>query len=78
VILPKAVGDRFRWDAGTRLLVEETAEGVLLKPLEPIFPPTRPEDVYGCLRYDGKLKTIEEMDAGVTAEIELRRASGRY
>ena len=51
VILPKAIRERLRWDAGTRLVVEQTAEGVLLKPATSRFAPTRPEDVFGCLPY---------------------------
>src|SRR5438270_136884 len=78
VILPKAIREKRHWPAGTRLEVEETADGVLLKPAEPIFPPTRPEDVYGCLQYDGPPKTIEEMNEAVSAEVRRRHARGRY
>ena len=49
VILPKAIRDKRKWTAGTELTVEETAEGVLLKPA-PIFAPTRVEEVAGMLR----------------------------
>ena len=77
IILPKAVRDRRKWRAGTRLIVEETAEGVLLKPA-PFFPPTRPEDVAGMLAYSGPPKTLEEMDAGIVAEVKRRHARGRY
>ena len=45
VILPKAIRDQLRWHAGTRLAVELTADGVLLKPLTTAFVPTRSEDV---------------------------------
>ena len=77
VILPKAIRDRRKWPAGTRLLVEETADGVLLKPVT-FFPPTRPEDVYGMLKYSGPPKTIEEMDEAITAEVKRRYARGEY
>jgi AbrB family looped-hinge helix DNA binding protein len=77
VILPKAIRQRRKWGPGTRLIVEETADGVLLKPA-PLFPPTRPEDVAGMLAYDGPPKTIEEMDEAITAEIKARHARGRY
>lgn len=73
VILPKAIRQRREWDAGTRLLVEETPEGVLLKPA-PIFAETRPEEVFASLPYRGKPKTLEEMDAGVLAEAKRRHA----
>ncbi len=77
VILPKAIRERRKWAAGTRLVVEETADGVLLK-LAPLFVPSRPEDVFGMLRYSGPPKTIEEMDAAITTEVKRRRARGRY
>jgi hypothetical protein len=49
-------------------------------PPEPkaVFAPTRPEDVRGSLRYEGPPKTIEEMDAGIVAEVKRRHARGRY
>jgi AbrB family looped-hinge helix DNA binding protein len=77
VILPKSIRERRRWGPGTRLVVEDTPEGVLLKPA-PLFPPTRPEDVYGMLKYSGPPKTIEEMDAAITAEVKRRHARGRH
>jgi AbrB family looped-hinge helix DNA binding protein len=73
IILPSAIRRRREWGAGTRLLVEETAEGVLLKPA-PTFAATRPDDVFGMLPYEGKPKTLEEMEAGVLAETRRRHA----
>ncbi|RWX76723.1 AbrB/MazE/SpoVT family DNA-binding domain-containing protein [Neorhizobium lilium] len=66
VILPKAVRQRRDWNTGTKLIVEETPEGVLLKKA-PIFPQTKPSDVFGMLKdkYKGEPKTIEEMDAAL-------------
>jgi len=71
VILPKAIRERQQWEAGTRLIVEETAEGVLLKPAS-VVPRTRPEDVFGSLPYSGKPKTIKEMNESVLAEARRR------
>ena len=48
VILPKSIRAGTGWGAGQRLVVEQTREGVLLRPASP-FPPTKPEDVYGSL-----------------------------
>ena len=73
VILPSALRKRYAWGAGTRLTVEETKDGVLLKPA-PAFAKTRPEDVFGALPHTGKPKTIAEMDAGVLAEAKRRHA----
>lgn len=67
VILPKAIRDRRGWDAGVRLLVEETAEGVLLK-RAPAFAATRPEAVFAMLPPRGAPRSVEEMEAAVLAE----------
>lgn len=73
VILPKAIRQRRHWDAGTRLVVEDRYEGVLLK-AAPVFEPVRPDKVFGLLKVSGPPKTLEEMDAGVAAEARRRHA----
>lgn len=73
IILPKAIRQRREWDAGTRLLVEETPEGVLLK-AAPSFAETRPGDVFASLPHKGRPKTLKEMEAGVLAEARRRHA----
>jgi AbrB family looped-hinge helix DNA binding protein len=77
VILPKTIREQRRWKAGTRLVVEETADGVLLSAV-PAFAPTRPEDVFGSLHHVGKPKTLKNMEAGIAAEIKRRHARDRY
>jgi len=77
VILPKSVRDAHHWEAGTEFVVENLAEGVLLRPLKP-FAPSRLEDVAGCLRYTGKARTLAQMEAAVGAEVRRRHARGRY
>jgi AbrB family looped-hinge helix DNA binding protein len=77
VILPADIRRRRNWNAGTRLTVEETPDGVLLKPA-PIFAPTTPEQVFGCLRYQGKPKTVRDMREGIAKEARHRHARGRY
>ena len=71
MILPKAIRKRRHWDAGTRLLVEDTADGVLLK-AAPMFEAKQSDEVFGLLRVSGPPKTLDEMDAGVIAEAKRR------
>ncbi len=78
VILPRTIRDQLHWGAGTRLTVEQTAEGVLLKPLTTVFAPTAAETVFGCLHTRGAPKSVEQMQAGITAEVRRRHARGRY
>ena len=75
VILPKPIRDALGWDTGARLAVERTSEGVLLKPVSS-FPETDPEEVFGCLPFDGAPKSLAEMEAGVMAEARRRHAGG--
>jgi AbrB family looped-hinge helix DNA binding protein len=77
VILPKAIREQRRWPAGTELVVEDTPDGVLLK-VKPAFAPTRPEDVFGSLPYEGPAKSIAEIEAGIAAEAKRRHARHRY
>ena len=77
VILPKAVRERHRWQPGTQFTVEDTTDGLVLKPAA-LFPVSKPDDVYGCLRYRGPAKSVEEMNAGIAAEVKRRHARGRY
>ena len=73
VILPKTMREALHWEAGMRLIVENTPEGVLLKP-EPAFSETRAEDVFGRLARGGAPKSLAEMDAGILAEAKRRHA----
>ncbi len=56
---------------GMTLTVGETADDAVPKST-PTFAATRPEDVFGALRYKGKPKSIARMDAGVLAEAKRR------
>ncbi len=71
LVLPKAVRQQLRWNPGTRLTVEQTKDGVMLK-AAPLFPPKTLDEVAGCLAYKGPAKTIEEMDEAVLAEAMLQ------
>jgi AbrB family looped-hinge helix DNA binding protein len=72
VVLPRAIRDRRNWKAGARLTVEDTPEGVLLKPA-PLFEPSTLEDVFGALKSPfNRPLSIEEMDAAVMAEARRR------
>lgn len=77
VILPKAVRERRGWEAGTRFAAEETAEGVLLRPLR-TFPPARFDDVFGCLKYKGPAKTLAQMEKAIAQSVKERHDRGRY
>ena len=71
VILPKAIREQRHWAAGTRLIVEDTPEGVLLKPM-PAFAATQIDAVFGMLRPIGPALTIDDMNAVIAKEAKRR------
>lgn len=78
VILPKAIREQLHWPAGTRLVVENTDGGVTLRPLTEPFAATNAKDVFGSLPHGGKPKSVEDMEAGIIAEVRTRHARDRY
>jgi AbrB family looped-hinge helix DNA binding protein len=77
IILPKPVRDAHDWRPGTEFAVEEVAGGVMLRPLKP-FQKSRFQDVYGCLRYSGRPKSVDEMTKAIADVVRKRRGRGRY
>lgn len=74
VILPKSIRDRRRWTQGTRLSVEDTPEGVLLK-ATPLFPDTAIDAVFGSMKRSGPALSLDDMEAAIAQEAR-RRARG--
>lgn len=77
VVLPSSIRTAHRWEAGTEFLVEETPQGILLRPVARAQE-TRIEDVAGCLKPRRPRVSQAEMDAVVTQEAMKRHARGRY
>jgi AbrB family looped-hinge helix DNA binding protein len=77
IILPKAVRDSRAWGPGTEFIVEETSDGVLLRPAA-AFPETRLDQVAGCLQAKRKSKTLAQMNTAIRREVIRRHDRGRY
>lgn len=77
VVLPKSVRDARRWLPGTEFEVTEVPEGVLLRPAKP-FKPTTVEEVFGCLKYYGRPKTLRQMERAIAKGVKARHDRGRY
>ena len=72
IVLPRSIRNARNLQPGTEFSVEETAEGILLRPLKP-FATTSADQVFGSLRYAGKAKTVEQMHEAVRVEARRRR-----
>jgi AbrB family looped-hinge helix DNA binding protein len=77
LIVPKAIRESRAWGPGTEFTVEETGDGILLRPAAR-FAETRLEGVVGCLRSAGKAKRLKQMDAAIGREVTRRHDRGRY
>ena len=67
IVLPRSVRQSRHWEPGTKLIVENTRDGVLLRPA-PVLKETSVDEVFGMLNWRGAPKTLDDMDAGVLAE----------
>jgi AbrB family looped-hinge helix DNA binding protein len=77
IILPKNIRTSRAWAPGTEFTVEETGDGVLLRPTGR-FPETSLDQVAGCLRPRRKSKTVAQMHAAIRREVTRRHDRGRY
>jgi AbrB family looped-hinge helix DNA binding protein len=77
VVLPKEIREKLHWKPGTKLVIEDRPEGVLLKRVEEKKKLTI-GDLRGMLKYKGPPRSIEEMDAAIAEEVRRRHARGRY
>ena len=75
VILPVSIRLANQWQAGVEFAVENTADGVLLRPIKSVAATTL-DEVIGCVAYTGKAHSVKDMDAAITAEIKSRHARG--
>lgn len=77
IILPKGIRASRAWGPGTEFTVEETGDGILLRPAAR-FPAAKLEEVAGCLRSGRKSKTLAQMSAAIGREVMRRHDRGRY
>jgi len=77
IVLPTAIRISRAWGPGTEFTVEETGDGVLLRPAGR-FPAACLDEVAGCLRSGRKSKTPAQMRAAVGREVNRRHDRGRY
>jgi AbrB family looped-hinge helix DNA binding protein len=77
IVLPKNIRISRAWTPGTEFTVEETGDGILLRPAGR-FPRADLDDVVGCLQSKGKSKTLAQMSTAVGREVIRRHDRGRF
>ena len=68
IVIPKAIRAAHQWEVGQKLELIDTGDGILLRPEKP-FPQTSIEAVAGILKYTGKPKSLEDMEAAIKKEV---------
>ncbi len=63
-MIPEALRAAHQWEAGQELIAIEVGDRILLKPKKPV-PQTTLDQVAGCLKYEGKPKSLEEMEDAI-------------
>ena len=77
IVLPKNIRTSREWGPGTEFTVEETSDGILLRPASR-FPATSLDQVAGCLQWSRKPKTPAQMRTAISREVIRRHDRGRY
>ena len=77
IALPRRILQSRDWQPGTEFTVEDTADGILLRPVVRL-PESDLDEVVGCLRSTGRRRTDREMRSAVDREVKRRHDSGRY
>jgi AbrB family looped-hinge helix DNA binding protein len=77
IVLPKAMRTSRAWGPGTEFTVEETGDGILLRPADG-FSEADLDQVAGCLRSKRRSKTPAQMRTAIRREVIRRYDRGRY
>lgn len=75
VIIPKAMREALHWHAGTRLEVKDTAEGILLTPVQPQQEAPLHQGLAAIrsrIAYNGPIRSVEDMADAILKEAQCR------
>ena len=64
IVIPKRVRSAHGWEPGVEFIVEDTGDGIKLRPMTPYLE-TTPEELLGCVGYKGPRKSLNDMEAAI-------------
>ncbi len=73
IVIPKAIREANHWAPGMRMTIENTPQGMWLKPIANKKTLTAMQ-VAGCADYKGPTKTIEDMNDAIRIGMKSRMA----
>jgi len=65
LIIPKEMRERHGWDSGTELELEDRGDSIIIRPVLEVER-TTVDEVIGCLRHEGRPKTLQDMEDAIT------------
>ena len=68
LVIPAAIRDRHGWGPGTRFIIEDQGDALLIRPAASL-PRTTLDELASCAGYDGPARSIQEMDQAIAAAI---------
>jgi AbrB family looped-hinge helix DNA binding protein len=77
IVLPKAIRASRAWAPGTEFTVEESGDGILLRPAAQATE-AQLDRLVGCLRSKRKPATDADMRAAIRKAVKRRHDLGRY
>jgi AbrB family looped-hinge helix DNA binding protein len=77
LVLPKALRDRKQWNPGTKLILEDVPEGVMIKRVETKKKYTV-DDLVGILKYDGPPLSEEEIERRIDESLAEEVRQGKW
>jgi AbrB family looped-hinge helix DNA binding protein len=75
VVIPKKVRLAYGWMPGAQFFIEESKDGIMLKPLNP-FEKCTIKDVFGCLNYRGPRKSLKDMETAIAKGVKESHGRG--
>lgn len=64
IVIPKQVRTAHGWEAGVEFVVEDTGDGIKLRPIKP-YSETTIQEVLGSVNYQGSRKSLKDMEAAI-------------
>jgi len=64
IVIPKQVRAARGWEPGLEFVIEDTGDGIKLRPIK-THKETTIQEILGCVNYKGPRKSLKEMEAAI-------------
>ena len=71
IVIPEQVRTAHGWEPGLEFIVEDTGDGIKLKPMTPYLQ-TKVEELLGCTGYQGPKKSLKQIEAAINEGVRKK------